>query len=764
METTDTVQLRRLNLMHTLLSRINRAIVRAENPDGLYLDVCRIAVESGLFDLAWVGLLDLSGQLRPMACWGDTHNVVPQLCSLAASETLSTSLRDHPVLICNPLSQDPQWCAAGLAGSGGLAAMGRFTLHEHERVVGLLALYSAEAGLFDPAVIALAEEVAGDLAFALGHLQQEQQRLALESKIHYLAYYDPQTGLPSRPLLEQRLTHMALNNGAVNRTITLFDIKLQRLEAITRVVGHAAVDEMLCKVAQRLEAYCGGDGLVAQLGPAEFAVVISGLTDHAAVDSVARQLRQRLSEALVVGWREVFLSSAIGVACYPQDESQVLNLPQRARVAAEHAMCDGEAYFYHAELDRDSEERLNLESDLHRALERGEFELHYQPQLNLKTGAMVGVEALLRWRHPEQGLVGPNQFIPVLEDSGLMVPVGVWVLRTACAQNRAWQDAGLPPLLMAVNLSALQFRVPGLVDTVTSALNDSGLAPEWLELELTESLIMENAECTIATMHALKRLGLTLSLDDFGTGYSSLSYLRRFPVDRIKIDQSFVRDIATSADSAALARTILTMAHNLGMSTIAEGVEETIQLNYLRKHACETMQGFLFSQAVPPDTLAQCLRDERKLAPSNGTTLASSTVLAVDDEPGILAALKRTLRRDGLTVLTANSAQEGFDILANNEVGLIISDQRMAGISGTEFLNQVKGLYPDPIRILLSGYTDLEVLLDAINRGALYKVLTKPWDDSLLRENVHEALQRFETVEENRRLSQRLEASGLDDA
>ena len=396
-------------------------------------------------------------------------------------------------------------------------------------------------------------------------------------------------------------------------------------------------------------------------------------------------------------------------------------------------------------------------ADLHHALERCEFVLHFQPQLNLKTGVVVGVEALLRWQRPQHGLVSPAHFIPLLEEAGLMPKVGGWVLRMACQQAKAWQNAGLPPLRMAVNLSAQQFRSSDLVQIVQSALVDAALDPEFLELELTESLILESAEQTIAMMHQLKALGVTLSLDDFGTGYSSLSYLRRYPIDRIKIDQSFVRDMMQHPGSAALVRSILAMASNLGLKTIAEGVETKGQHGYLRKQMCQEMQGFLYSRAVLPQDIARLLTDNGKLQLTDESSRADYTLLIVDDEPNVLTALKRVFRKEGWLTLTASNAAEGFELLATHDVGVIMSDQRMPGTSGTEFLHAVKEMYPDTVRLLLTGYADFSTVIDAVNRGDLYKVLSKPIEDAALRENIHQAFRRFEVFAENRRLMQRVE-------
>ncbi|STQ91190.1 EAL domain-containing protein [Iodobacter fluviatilis] len=747
--TSELSRLRRLNHMYRVLSRINQAIVRAESPDGLYQETCRIAVESGLFSMVWIGQLDhVHARLRPLAHCGQVPDLIEQTCHNRTSPAWGV-LHASRLVVCNSLADQPEKYSGELAA--GLHSLACIPLHEAGEVIGLLAWYAERPDQFDEDVVGLITEVANDISFALEHLLQEQQRLVAETRLRYLAYYDPQTGLPNRALLEQRLLQLA-DSG---EPLALLDIKLQRLEPIARVFGDQVVDVLLRTLAQRLEGRITG-GVLAQLAPDEFALVLPGLDEHAAIETFAQNVLASIRQALPAGSGEVFVGAGIGVAIYPSIETQILQLVPRARLAAIGAVLNNEVCFYQDGQDRDSAGRLALEGELHRALERGEFELHYQPQLNMKTGLMIGVEALIRWQHPAKGLIGPALFIPVLESCGLMELVGEWVLRQACAQQRDWLNCGLPPLRMAVNLSAQQFRQPGLVELVHEVLCDSGMDPGWLELELTESLILEDAERTIQTMHDLKKLGVRLALDDFGTGYSSLSYLRRFPVDSIKIDQSFVRDIATQASAGALARAILGMGHNLGLDTIAEGVEDASQLGYLRKQGCNEMQGFLFSHAVTAQELALFLLEERRLPPAGSCTAASATILVVDDELNILTAIKRLLRQDGITVLTASNAAEGFAHLATTEVGVILADQRMPGLSGAVFLDQVKGLYPDSIRILLTGYTELAAVIDAVNRGALYKLLTKPWEDDVLRENVREALHHYETVQENRRLLQSL--------
>jgi EAL domain-containing protein (putative c-di-GMP-specific phosphodiesterase class I)/FixJ family two-component response regulator len=409
--------------------------------------------------------------------------------------------------------------------------------------------------------------------------------------------------------------------------------------------------------------------------------------------------------------------------------------------------------FYTSELSVRIEERLAMQGQLRLALEREEFVLHYQPQVDLCDGRIVGMEALVRWNHPERGQVQPAEFIGLAEESGLIVPIGAWVIRTACAQAKAWQDAGCGKFRIAVNLSMRQFAQADLVEYIAAVLQETGLDAQSLEIELTESSVMTDVERSIDILHRFKALGLHMSIDDFGTGYSSLSYLKRFPIDVLKIDQSFVRDIET-ADDAAIVKAIISMAHSLGMRVIAEGVETESQCDFLRLNMCDEIQGYLFSKPTDAARMGEMLQQDLRL-PSKLLRFEKPprTLLLVDDESNILNSLKRLLRGGHFKILTAGSGQAGLDIMAQQAVDVIVSDQRMPGMTGVEFLGIAKNLYPDTVRIVLSGYTELHSVTDAVNQGAIYKFLTKPWDDEQLKGHIEEAFRRKEMADENRRLN-----------
>jgi EAL domain-containing protein (putative c-di-GMP-specific phosphodiesterase class I)/ActR/RegA family two-component response regulator len=388
--------------------------------------------------------------------------------------------------------------------------------------------------------------------------------------------------------------------------------------------------------------------------------------------------------------------------------------------------------------------RLDLELALRGAIDGDQFELHYQPKLDLNTGRVSGVEALLRWRRPEFGLVYPAEFVPLLEENGMVVRAGSWIIDEACRQIAAWNKQGVRDVRVAVNVSSRQFVEGDLEGDIRRALAKHHVEPGLLELELTESALMSNFEHTIQVLESLKALGIRIAIDDFGTGYSSLAYLKRFPIDKLKIDIAFVRDITTNPDDAAIALAIISMAHSLHMQVIAEGVESRAQMALLRRHFCDEIQGFHFSRALPPEELGKFVLENR----SQPTRPAADdrnvqTMLVVDDDVDVLAALHRLFRRDNYRVLTAATPAEGFELLALYHVQVILCDQRMPVMSGIEFLSKVKEMYPDTIRIILSGYTGVDTVLDSINRGAIYRFYTKPWNDNELRDNVRLAFRQY---------------------
>ncbi|HEV7799482.1 MAG TPA: EAL domain-containing protein, partial [Burkholderiales bacterium] len=591
----------------------------------------------------------------------------------------------------------------------------------------------------------------GQIYRIAGVTEDVTARKRAEERLVHLAHYDQLTGLPNRVLFYDRLKQ-ALAQARRNDWITaVLFIDLDRFKAVNDTIGHAGGDLLLKDVSDRLARCVRAADTLGRLGGDEFAVVLSKLGTPQDAAGIAAAILEALAEPFDIEGHEIYTTASIGIAVYPSDTENTDILIRNADTAMYEAKAAGRNVyrFYTAEMNQLALERMQLEGKLRRALERKEFLLHFQPKLDLVTGDIAGCEALLRWASPDEGLVSPARFIPLLEETGLIVPVGEWVLQAACAQVKAWKDARVRPVPIAINLSARQFQQQDLTATVRKALHEHAVAARYLELEITESVAMQNAEASIGTLRDLKALGVKLAIDDFGTGYSSLSYLKRLPVDTVKIDRAFVTELATNPDDASIAQAIINMAHNLGLKVVAEGVETASQLAFLTSHDCDQMQGYYFSRAVPEAEMTDMLRQNRRLQrPCGDADDGERTLLLLDDEENVLSSLKRLLRQDNYRIFTATSAQAAFEILASHKVGVIVSDQRMPEVTGVEFLRRVKELYPDSVRMVLSGYTDLDSVTDAINQGAVYRFLTKPWEDSLLRAHIAEAFRRYASLQD----------------
>ena len=419
-------------------------------------------------------------------------------------------------------------------------------------------------------------------------------------RLEHQASHDTLTGLPNRSLLQERLRQAIAQAMRQKYKLTVAFLDLDNFKYINDSLGHGAGDELLKIVAQRLKSCVRESDTVARLGGDEFVLLLVDHGDAEAINNVMRRVQHQLSEPYFIAGQELNTGGSLGVSVYPDDGTDADVLLKHADAAMYRAKAQGRnsVFFFTAEINAALTERLALEKGLRQALERNEFRLSYQPRMGVASGKLTGAEALVRWEHPEHGLLSPARFIPVAEETGLIVPLGEWILREACMQAQKWRSRGLHLSQVSVNMSARQFSSPTLVEKVAQVLSDTGLSPHCLDLEITESLMMENVEEFTVRLHALKRLGVQLSVDDFGTGYSSLNYLRQFPVDRLKIDRSFVRDIAQDASDAAIVLAVIQLGHVLGLSVTAEGVESGDQLAFLHRHGCDEVQGYYFSEPV----------------------------------------------------------------------------------------------------------------------------------------------------------------------
>ncbi len=452
-------------------------------------------------------------------------------------------------------------------------------------------------------------DASGQVSHYMGVFSDITERKAAEERIQFMAHYDPLTRLPNRTLLQERIRAAQVAAERTSHKFALLFLDLDHFKTINDSLGHAVGDRLLQAVAGRIDGCLRKMDTVARLGGDEFVIVVTETSGNEEAAHMASRIRQTLCEPYLIDGHALNTTPSIGISIYPDDGWDGDVLIKHADIAMYHAKEAGrnEIRFFNRGMNERALARQEIESSLHQALSRQEFLLHYQPQIDLQSGEIVGCEALVRWQHPQNGLVPPGIFIPVAEETGLIHPIGEWVLKEACRQNVAWQQAGLPAITVAVNLSAVQFRQSTLPADVATVLAESGLAPHYLELELTESTVMKNVESTVASLHALKAIGVTLSIDDFGTGYSGLYCLTRFPVDRLKIDQSFVRSIgADGGDAIAIA--IINMARGLGLRTVAEGVETSEQRAFLHAHRCDEAQGYFYARPLPAEDFATFLR------------------------------------------------------------------------------------------------------------------------------------------------------------
>jgi len=512
--------------------------------------------------------------------------------------------RGEPVIVADIL-QDPLWeDYRTLAETYGFrACWSTPILSHHGKVMGTFALYAKEVRMPAPIetqMIEIATRIAG---IAI-------ERKNTEDSIRHMALHDALTGLPNRVLLEERIQQALLHSDRDGRWVAVVFLDLDQFKLINDSLGHSAGDELLKTVADRMVQCVRSIDTVARLGGDEFVIVLFDAPDNMeGIAHTLQRIQHVIAQPIQVGAQKLQVTCSMGVSTYPENGTDIDTLLMNADAAMYSAkdMGRNNYQFYASEMNAKVQEKLVLQDGLRRAIEHSEFLLLYQPQVDLLSGRIIGVEALIRWQHPELGVISPNRFIPLAEETGLIVPIGEWVLRTACKQNKAWQDAGMPLIRLSVNVSARQFAEKNLTHRVARALEDSGLDACYLELELTESLIMQDVPQAIVKMEALQTMGVQMSIDDFGTGYSSLSALKQFPVCRLKIDQSFIRDVPTNPDDKAIAMAVISLGHMLNLKVIAEGVETEQQLAFLRENECDEAQGYLFGRPVSSDEIVTLL-------------------------------------------------------------------------------------------------------------------------------------------------------------
>jgi diguanylate cyclase (GGDEF)-like protein/PAS domain S-box-containing protein len=596
-------KVRRLTRVQAVLSGINTLIVRVRDRDELFREACRIAVEHGQFKTAWIGVVDRNAmKIVPVASAGskpDYMEFIKAQCSLVEESPMDNTMiaraiREKKASFSNDTQNDPRILFKKEHVESGIRSIVVLPLLISGEAVGLLALYADETGFFDEEEMKLLTELAGDIAFAIDHIDKQE-------RLDYLAYYDALTGLANRSLFLERVAQFTRSAAGGGHKLALFLFDLERFKNINDSLGRPAGDALLRQVAEWLTRNLGDANLFARVDADHFAIVLPQVELEG---DVARLVEKSMQAFLHHQFRlndAVFrIAAKVGIALFPDDGADADTLFRNAEAALKKAKASGDRYLFHTQTMTEAVAgKLTLENQLRQALDKEEFVLHYQPKVNLASGKLTSAEALIRWNDPRTGLVPPGRFIPILEETGLIYDVGRWALRKAIEDYLRWRAAGLAAVRIAVNVSPLQLRNRGFVAEVRQAIGIDAHAAAGLELEITESLIMEDVKHSIASLQAIRAMGVTIAIDDFGTGFSSLSYLAKLPVDTLKIDRSFVIDMKVAPEGLALVSTIITLAHSLKLKVVAEGVETEEQSRLLRLLNCDEMQGFLFSKPVP---------------------------------------------------------------------------------------------------------------------------------------------------------------------
>lgn len=611
--------------MYAALSATNEAIMHAQTPEALFNDVCRAAVDAGELAAAHILFLnDDTGELDVMAMAGQGQDLTRRaVISVDPSRPeglgmAGTAFRTGRPQVTDDFMNDPRtrpWHE--LARKSRLKGAAAVPILSDDRPLGVLYLCSSQRRAFDEEVIALMERMAENVAHALRTLEHEADRQRAEERVRYLATHDSLTGLPNRAMFGELLDQAVITARRYgNRPAVLF-IDLDRFKLVNDSLGHAAGDLLLQEMARRLKAVLRESDVLSRLGGDEFVVMLHDVARSEDASLVARKLLDAALESVTVLGQDCRVTASIGIAVYPEHGEDQQTLMKNADTAMYLSKEKGKnTYeFYVDGMQSQNNERLVLEAALRNALINKEFSLNYQAKLDLKSNRITGVEALIRWTHPEMGEISPQRFIPLCEENGAIIPIGRWVLETACEQNMAWQRQGLPPVKMAVNISARQFSDPDLLEHIQDALRKSGMEPSLLELELTESMVMLDPEHTIQTLRQLREIGVRTALDDFGVGYSSLAQIKGFPIDTLKVDRSFIRNLPESDHDRAITEAIINMARTLSLTVIAEGVETEAQETFLRGISCDESQGFYFSRPSSAEAFSELLRNHGVTVP-----------------------------------------------------------------------------------------------------------------------------------------------------
>ncbi len=594
-------RIKQLNRVHAVLSGVNALIVRVRDRDELFREACRIAFKQGEFLMSMVCIADpAAGNIVAAASAGmdaELQNYVRNfLLSTDQSPTtiVAQSIREQRTIVVNDSRKEPRVLFGAKLTQAGVRSVAVLPLTQSQAAVGAFALYAGEVDFFQEEEIKLLTDLTGNISFALGSIDQEK-------KLNYLAYYDVLTGLANRSLLLERLELFKGRAAAGGYQMAVFLLDLERFRNINDSLGRQTGDELLKQVAEWLTGRVGDTTLLARVGADQFALVLPQVMQEGDVTGLLERTVESLPQQVFrLNGTDFRIGAKVGAALLPDDGADAVVLMKNAEAALKRAKARGDRFLFYADkMTAMVAGKLTLENQLRQALERGEFVLHYQPKVSLASGKLTGAEGLIRWNDPRTGLVPPANFIPILEETGMIFEVGRWALQQAVSDYLRWRKAGLPAVRIAVNVSPLQLRHRGFVAEIGAAISGEARAADGLEVEITESLIMEDVSLSIASLQAVRAMGVRVAIDDFGTGFSSLSYLHKLPVDALKIDRSFVAEMTVEPEGLALVSTIINLARWLKLTVVAEGVETGEQSRLLRLLSCDEMQGFIFSRPIP---------------------------------------------------------------------------------------------------------------------------------------------------------------------
>ena len=613
-----------------------------------------------------------------------------------------------------------------------------------------------------------------DLGIALEVYSEVEKKRFFESYLTELRVM-PEDDLPEQPVAEpdgtndekraklDKLAQHSMAHSAAIQQMSVVYLGLNQYQYVVDTHGFETTRLILQTLEIRMRDALRHNDILTHVGGGEFLFILINRGSSEELIGFYQSIARVLTQPVVLLNESMQFTASAGIASYPDDGQLAEDITRCAESAYHKAQAAGaeHLHFYSSQLNEKLEEDLKLIRELRKAIRADQLTLVYQPKVSLQSGGHhAGFEALLRWHHPELGQIPPVRFIPLAERSDMIIDLGKWVLQQACRQIALWREAGMEFGNIAVNISPVQFLDPHFLSDLQGLARQYGVRGHELSLEITESVLIHDQSALQDLMRAIKDEGFHFALDDFGTGYSALGYLKAYPFDYVKIDQSFVRGLPEHQSDASICKAIISMAHSMGIAVIAEGVEKLEQGQFLAEQLCDQIQGFYFSLPLSVAEAEQWLSTELILpAVMRPVGQPERTLLLVDDEPNILSALRRLLRKDGYRILTASGGPEGLEILSNEKVDVIMSDQRMPEMSGVEFLRQARKMSPDTVRIILSGYSELQYITDAINEGAIYKFLTKPWDDELIRKNIADAFAFKEMLTENHRLSDEIRVS-----